>query len=64
MQHDRTQFSVQAAADAQLNIIPQAGIYVEPGVTWYPNNGSQVDNVFKDRPLQPTLQFGLRYTIK
>ena len=64
MQHDRTQFSVQAAAGAQLNIIPQAGIYVEPGVTWYPNNGSQVDNVFKDRPLQPTLQFGLRYTVK
>ena len=64
MQHDRTQFSVQAAAGAQLNIVPQAGIYVEPGVTWYPNNGSQVDNVFKDRPLQPTLQFGLRYTVK
>lgn len=64
MQHDRTQFSVQAAVGAQLNIIPQAGIYVEPGATWYPSNGSRVNNIFKDRPLQPSLQFGLRYTVK
>lgn len=64
MQHDRPQFSVQAAVGAQLNIFPQAGIYIEPGVTWFPNNGSGVDNVFKDRPLQPTILFGLRYNVK
>lgn len=64
MRRDRVQFSVGAAAGAQFNLTHQAAVYVEPGAMWYPNNGSPVDNVFKDSPLQPTLQLGVRYEVK
>lgn len=61
---DRVQFSVGGAAGLQLNVIRQMGIYVEPGVKYYFDNGSSVQNVFKEHPCNFSLQVGLRYEIK
>lgn len=60
---DRVQWSVTAAAGAQYNFLPQVGVYVEPGVKYYPDNGSNVDNIFKDKKLNFSLQLGIRYNI-
>lgn len=38
----------------------QLGIYLEPGVRYYLDNGSQVQNFFKDQPFSWSLQFGIR----
>lgn len=57
---DRPQWSVGAAMGVEYDIIPQLGIYVEPGLRYYPNNGSKVDNYFKDKPACWNLQFGVR----
>lgn len=62
--HDRTQWSANASLGAQFNIIPQLGIYVEPGAKYYFDNGSQIENTFKDKKLNFNLQFGLRWNIK
>lgn len=60
---DRLQFSMQGALGLQYDIIPQLGIYAEPGVKYYFNNGSKVRNFFKDKPTNFNLQLGLRLNL-
>ena len=57
---DRMQFSADAALGVQYDVLPQLGVYVEPGVKYYFNNGSQVENIFKEKPWNFSLQLGLR----
>ena len=60
---DRWQFSVQASAGVEYDVIPQIGIYVEPGVKRYFDNGSNVSNFFKDKPTSFNLQVGIRVNL-
>ncbi len=60
---DRMQWSGNVSAGAQYDFIPQLGIYVEPGVKYYFDNGSQIENVFKDKKCNFNFQFGLRWNI-
>ena len=64
MDRDDVQWSVNAAAGAQYDVIPQLGVYVEPGVKYYIDNGSAIENYFKDKPVSFSLQVGLRLNIK
>lgn len=61
LSHDRLQWSMSAVVGAGYEFLPSFSLYVEPGVTWYPDNGSDIQNFFKDKPVNPSLQFGLRY---
>lgn len=58
--HDRTQFSVDAAVGAEYDVLPHVGVYAEPGVKYYFNNGSSVENYFKEHPTAFNLELGLR----
>lgn len=58
---DHAQLSVGAAAGVQLNVVKQMGVYVEPGVRYYFDNGSNVQTVFKEHPCNFSLQMGLRW---
>ena len=60
---DRMQWSVHASAGLEFCPIPQLGLYVEPGMKYYFDNGSKVSNYFKDKPLNFNLQFGLRFNL-
>ena len=60
---DRVQMSTGATIGAEYMIIPQLGFYVEPGIKYYFNNGSHVDNIYKEKPLNFNLQMGLRLTL-
>ena len=60
MQKDRSQWSMGGALGVQYNIIPQLGLYVEPGIKYYFDNGSNIRNYFKYRPTNFNLQIGLR----
>lgn len=60
---DRVQFSTLVGVGVQYNFIPSVGIYVEPTLKYYFDNGSDVENAFKDRPTNIGFQFGLRYNI-
>lgn len=61
---DRLQWSVGAAAGVEYDFVPNLGVYVEPGAKYYIKNGSGVDNIFKDKPFNFSLQIGLRYNMK
>ena len=64
LERDRMQFSLLGSAGLEYRLAPQFSIYAQPGLRYYPDNGSHVQNIFKDRPLQFDLQLGLRYTLK
>lgn len=61
MSKDRLQWSVGGSLGVQYNVIPQLGIYVEPGIRHYFDNGSSVSNYFKDKPTTFNLQLGIRF---
>lgn len=60
---DRVQFSGKASLGAQYDISPSVGLYIEPGAKYYFDNGSDIENAFKDKKLNFNLQFGLRFNL-
>ena len=60
---DRVQFSADAAAGVQYQVLPQMGLYVEPGVKYYFDNKGAVNTFFKDHPTNFNLQVGVRYEL-
>ena len=60
---DKVQFSGKASLGAQYDISPSVGLYIEPGAKYYFDNGSDVENTFKDKKLNFNLQFGLRFNL-
>lgn len=56
------QFSVMGAVGAQYNISNRVGIYVEPGVSYFFDDGSPIETIRKENPTNFTLQAGIRLT--
>ena len=54
------QWSLNGALGAQYNITPKMGIFVEPGVVYFFNDGSKVETIRKETPFNFNLQLGLR----
>lgn len=59
---DQLQWSLSAAVGAQYNITDHFGIYVEPGVVHYFDDGSSIETIRKKKPTNFNLQLGLRLT--
>lgn len=59
---DKLQFSVAAAAGLQFNITDRFGVYAEPGMSYYFDNGSEVSTIYKDRPFNFDMKIGLRFS--
>lgn len=60
--HDnRLQWSAGASAGLGYRFNDYLGVYVEPGLTWYLDNGGFVENVYRERPLNFSLALGLRF---
>ncbi len=55
------QWSLNAAAGAEYRIIPAIGLYAEPGVSWFIDNGSPIETVYQSRPVNFNLEMGLRF---
>ena len=54
------QWSTHAAAGAEYTIFQQFGIYVEPSLGYYFDDGTSLEHYYKKHPLAPSLEFGLR----
>lgn len=61
---ERPQWSVGASAGVQYNFSDLVGVYVEPGVSYYFDNGSDVSTIYKDKPFNFNLNVGFRFTIR
>lgn len=56
------QLSVMGAVGAQYNISNRVGLYVEPGVSYFFDDGSSIQTIRKENPCNFTLQAGIRLT--
>ena len=58
------QWSLNAAVGAEYNFMHNLGLYVEPGVSHYIDNHSSVENFYKYKPTNFSLNVGLRLGIR
>lgn len=57
------QMSVGVSAGVQYNILRNLGVYVEPGMVYYIDNGSSLETSYSDKPLNFKLKVGVRLDI-
>lgn len=57
------QFSVNGAVGAEYYLSKGISFYAEPGISHYLNNGSKVDNVYKDTPTSLNVNIGFRFSL-
>jgi len=57
------QISVNTAAGLQLKVIKNIGIYAEPGVSYHFKDNSSLQTIYKEKPLNFNLKFGVRLII-
>ena len=60
----RMQWSMQGAAGMEYDITPSLGIYIEPGVSHHFDNHSDIQNIYKDKPWNFSLNLGFRLNLK
>lgn len=58
------QWSLNAAVGAEYNFTDNLGVYLEPGVSHYIDNNSSVENFYKHKPTNFSLNVGLRLNIR
>ncbi len=57
------QVSVNTALGLQLKVIKNIGIYAEPGVSYHFKDNSSLQTIYKEKPLNFNLKFGVRLII-
>lgn len=57
------QWSLNLSSGIEFNLTRHLGIFAEPGVSYYIDNGSPVRNIYKERPVNFNLNLGLRFMI-
>lgn len=57
------QLSVNVSLGLQFNIAGAVGVYAEPGISYYFNDGTDIKTIYKDKPLNLNLNIGVRITI-
>ena len=57
------QWSVNVASGAEYSFTPQLGVYLEPSLGYYFNDGSSLEHYYKEHPLAPSISFGLRFNL-
>ena len=58
------QFSLNGAAGVEYEMTDRFNLYLEPGIGYYFNDGSNISTIYKDHPLNYNLSIGLRFNIK
>ena len=56
------QWSIGGAVGVEMKLVDHVSLFAEPGVVHHFDNGSDVENVYKERPTDFSLRVGLRLT--
>lgn len=56
------QFSANAALGVQCKLINLMSVFVEPGISYYFKDGTSIQTIYKEKPLNFNLNMGLRFT--
>ncbi len=55
------QFSVNASAGIQLRLARQCGLFIEPGIGIYLDNGSKLRSIYTEKPVTFNINLGIRF---
>ncbi|MBO7342819.1 MAG: PorT family protein, partial [Alistipes sp.] len=58
------QWSVNAAAGVQYNLSRWVALYAEPSIGYHFDNGTAIETLYNERPLDFNLGVGLRFTLR
>ena len=58
------QWSVNAAAGLQVNMLPNLGLFVEPGISHRFHTRSAIRTIYTDKPTDFSLGFGIRFSFE
>ena len=58
------QWLVNGGVGAEYRLSPTLGFYLEPGISHYFNNGSDIENYYKQHPTTFSLNIGMRIAFK
>ncbi|WP_444382306.1 outer membrane beta-barrel protein [Prevotella sp.] len=58
------QMSVNAGVGIQFDLIDNVGIYAEPGLSYYFDDGSALQTIYKEKPLNFNLNVGVRFKLE
>ncbi len=54
------QWSLGAAAGAEYSFTSHVGVYLQPSLSYYFNDGTSFEHYYKEHPLAPSIEFGFR----
>lgn len=54
------QWSINASAGAEYSITPLIGVFLQPSLGYYFHDGTSFEHYYKEHPLAPSIEFGLR----
>ena len=54
------QWSINASAGAEYAITPLIGVFLQPSLGYYFHDGTSFEHYYKEHPLAPSIEFGLR----
>lgn len=57
------QFSVNSGVGLQIKIVNKIGIYAEPGIGYHFKDDSSLNTIYKEKPLNFNVKFGIRLLI-
>lgn len=57
------QWSLGISAGAEYSIARQLGLYLEPSLGYFFDDGTSLEHYYKEHPLAPSIEFGLRLHI-
>lgn len=60
---DQLQWSANTSVGIQYNFSQKIALYAEPGASYYFKNGSDVETIYKEKPLNLSLKIGLRFSL-
>lgn len=58
------QMSINAGVGIQFDLIDNVGIYAEPGLSYYFDDGSALQTIYKEKPLNFNLNVGVRFKLE
>lgn len=56
------QWSANISVGVQCSLTPSIGLFAEPGISYYFDDGSDLQTIYKDKPLNFNLNVGLRFS--
>ena len=61
---NQLQWSLNTSAGIKYNLSEKIGLYMEPGASYYFKNKSEIETIYKEKPLNMSLRIGVSFSLE